>query len=68
VLSLTSSWVGEPQLKKFIFKQEGIQMIIVKTPQVVQNAVENFIGRHFRNASQRKTCDELSYGLACQRQ
>jgi hypothetical protein len=27
-------------------------MIIVKTPQVVQNAVENFIGRHFRNASQ----------------
>ncbi|MDR1385847.1 MAG: hypothetical protein LBJ67_18640 [Planctomycetaceae bacterium] len=28
-------------------------MIIVKTPQVVQNAVENFVGRHFRNTSQR---------------
>jgi hypothetical protein len=38
-------------------------MIVVKTPQVVQNAVENFIGRHFRNTSQRKHATNYLTGL-----
>ncbi|MDR1384794.1 MAG: hypothetical protein LBJ67_13250 [Planctomycetaceae bacterium] len=38
-------------------------MIIVKTPQVVQNAVDDFIRQHFRNTSQRNHATNYLTGL-----
>jgi hypothetical protein len=38
-------------------------MIIVQTPQVVQNVTDDFVGRHFRNASQHNHVANYLTGL-----